>query len=64
MFNFIDVYSFLYWSVCVGRGPNALLFPGAYYAVQMALFTVLAKLDRNSHWIVSVSVKFCFHDNW
>ena len=30
MLNFIDIYSFIHVSVCVGRGPSALLCPGVY----------------------------------
>jgi len=37
MFNFIDNYRFIPVSVCIGRGPNALLCPGAYYAGMTAL---------------------------
>ena len=41
MFNFIDIYSFIPVSGCVGRGPSALLWPGPYSAVKMALFTIV-----------------------
>jgi hypothetical protein len=34
MFNFIDIYSFIPVSGCVGIGPSALLYPGAYNAVK------------------------------
>jgi hypothetical protein len=37
MFNFINIYSFISVSVCVGKGPSALLCPGAYYAVKTVL---------------------------
>ena len=37
MFNFIDIYSFISVSVCVGKSPSALLCPGAYYAVETVL---------------------------
>jgi hypothetical protein len=37
MFNFIDNYRFIPVSVRIGRGPNALLCPGAYYAGMTAL---------------------------
>ena len=37
MFNCIDIYSFIPVSGCLGRGPTALLFPGAYYAIKTAL---------------------------
>jgi len=30
MFNFIDIYSFIPVSGCVGMGPSALFFPGVY----------------------------------
>jgi hypothetical protein len=33
MFNLIDNYSFISVNGCVGSGPSALLFPGAYYDV-------------------------------
>ena len=36
MFNFIDIYSFIYVSGCIGRGHSALLCLGAYNAVKMA----------------------------
>jgi len=34
MFNFIDIYSFIHASGCVGMGPSALL-----YLVPIMLFT-------------------------
>jgi len=34
MFNFIDIYSFIPVSGCVGIGPSALLGPGVYNAVK------------------------------
>ena len=37
MFDFIDIYSFIPVSGCVGRGPSALLCQGAYDAVETAL---------------------------
>ena len=38
LFNFINIYSFISVSGCVGRAPlSALLCPGAYNAVKMAL---------------------------
>ena len=37
MFNFIDIYSFIPVSGCVGIGPSALLYLGAYYAVKTTL---------------------------
>jgi len=37
MFNFIDIYGFSPVIGCVGRGPNALICPGVYYAVKTAL---------------------------
>ena len=37
MFNFIDIYSFIPASGCVGMGPNALLYLGVYDAVKTAL---------------------------
>jgi hypothetical protein len=38
MFNFIDIYSFIPASACVGMGPSALLCLGAYNAAKMALY--------------------------
>jgi hypothetical protein len=40
MLNFIDIYIFIPVSGCVGRGPSALLCPGAYNAVKSALIMV------------------------
>ena len=40
VFNIIDIYSFISVCGCVGRGPSALLCPGAYNAVKMTLGTV------------------------
>jgi len=37
MFNFINFYIFIPESGCVGMGPSALLCPGAYNVVEMAL---------------------------
>ena len=37
MFNFIDIYSFIHVSGCVGISPSALLCLGAYNAVKTAL---------------------------
>jgi hypothetical protein len=37
MFNFIDIYSFIPVSGCVGMCTGALLFPGDYDAVKSAL---------------------------
>ena len=37
MFNFIDIYSFIPVSGCVGMGPSALFCPGVYITVTMAL---------------------------
>ena len=34
MFNFIDIYSFIPVSGCVGIGPSALLCPGAYNVIK------------------------------
>ena len=39
MFNFIDIYSFISVSFCVGMDLSALLFPGVYNAIQTALIT-------------------------
>ena len=41
MFNFIDIYSFILVSGCVGMGTSTLLCPGAlrYNAVKTALST-------------------------
>ena len=33
MLNFIDTYSFISVSVCVGMDPSALLFTGVYNAI-------------------------------
>ena len=41
MFNFINIYSFISVSVCVGKGPSALLCPGAYYAVKTSCLYIL-----------------------
>jgi hypothetical protein len=38
MFNFIDIYSFIPASACVGMGPSALLCLGACIAAKMALY--------------------------
>jgi hypothetical protein len=38
MFNFIDIYSFIPVSACVGMGPSALLCLGACIAAKMALY--------------------------
>jgi len=40
MFNFIDNYSFIPVSGCVGRDPSALPCPGAYNAVKTVLSMV------------------------
>jgi hypothetical protein len=37
MLNFINIYSFIPVSDCVGMGPSVLLCPGAYNAFKMAL---------------------------
>ena len=37
MLNFINIYSFIPVSGCVGMGPSALLCPGVYNAVKTAL---------------------------
>jgi len=37
MFNSIDICSFIPVIGCVGMGPRALICPGAYNAVKMAL---------------------------
>jgi hypothetical protein len=37
MFNFIDIYSFIPVSGCVGMDPSALLCAGAFDAVKTAL---------------------------
>jgi hypothetical protein len=37
MFNFINIYSFIPASACVGMGLSVLLCPGAYNAAKMAL---------------------------
>ena len=38
MFNFIGIYSFIHVSGCVGRGPNALLYPWAYNVAKTAMY--------------------------
>jgi len=43
MFNFIYIYNFIPMSGCVGMGPSALLCPGAYDAVKMALSRIHLK---------------------
>jgi hypothetical protein len=40
MFNFIDIYSFIPVSGCVGMGHSALLCPGAYDVVKTPLNVV------------------------
>jgi hypothetical protein len=47
MFNFIDIYSFIPASACVGKGPTALLCLWAYNAVKTALLTGIASLLGN-----------------
>ena len=37
MFNFIDIYSFIHETGCVGMDPIALLFPGVNNAVKTFL---------------------------
>ena len=37
MFNFIDIYSFISASACVGMGPSALLCLGAYNAAKILI---------------------------
>jgi len=37
MFNFIDIYSFIPESGCVGMGTSVLLYPWAFNAVKTAL---------------------------
>jgi hypothetical protein len=44
MLNFIDIYICLPVSGCDGRGPSALLCPGAYNAVKTALVTCIDRL--------------------
>jgi len=46
MLIFIDINSFIPVSVCVGRGPSALLWPGAYNAVKMALISETRQLIK------------------
>ena len=48
MFNFIDIYSFIPVSGFVGMSRSALIFPGAYNAAKMALFTQSMKLQSLS----------------
>jgi hypothetical protein len=40
MFNFIDIYSFIPVSGCVGMGAGALLCPGANNAVKTTLCAI------------------------
>jgi hypothetical protein len=47
MFNFIDIYSFIPASACVGKGPTALLCLWAYNAVKTALLTGITSLLGN-----------------
>jgi hypothetical protein len=47
MFNCIDIYSFIPVSGCLGRGPIALLFPGAYYAIKTALVISTLPCKKN-----------------
>jgi hypothetical protein len=47
MFNFIDIYSFISVSVCVGMDPSALLFSGVCSAVILSK-TNLTKRGVNS----------------
>jgi len=45
MFDFIDIYIFIPVSGCVGMGPSALLWLGAYNAVKTALDLVKYLLE-------------------
>ena len=40
MFNFIDIYSFIPVSGCVGMIPSSLLFPGACDALKTSLLAM------------------------
>jgi hypothetical protein len=40
MFNFIDIYSFIPVSVCVGMGLRELLWPRANNEVKTALYAI------------------------
>ena len=42
MLNFIDIYMFIPVSGCVGSGPSALIYTGAYNAVKTALITCIS----------------------
>jgi len=47
MFNLIDIYICIQVSGCIGRGPLALLCPGAYNSVKTALsLPFLPKLSK------------------
>ena len=48
MFNFIDIYSFIHASGCVGISPSALLCLGAYNAVKTALTYIILIMEQNS----------------
>jgi hypothetical protein len=56
MFNFIDIYSFIFVSVCVGMDPSALLFSEVYNAVYTALIT-WCKFQIESDIFVKLVVK-------
>ena len=42
MFNFIEIYSFIPVSGCVGLGTSALCCPGAYSTVKTVLYVVIS----------------------
>jgi len=53
MLNFIDNYSFIHASGCVGMGPSALLCKRVYNVVKMALAgLMLIKLSRTNFILV------------
>jgi len=60
MFNFIDIYSFITVSICVGRGPSALLWPGAYNAVKTAMpGTPVSSTNKTDRYdIADILLKF------
>jgi len=46
MFNFIDIYSFIPASACVGMGPSALLCLGACIAAKMTLYHYMEPVNN------------------
>jgi len=50
MFNFIDIYSFISVSVCVGKGPGVLFWLGVCTAVK----TVMSRDNTDERYNGSV----------